>query len=84
MGTCTFIFTGEETVEEIKASLLKKLARLAEKPEKCENYILKLTGRQEYLFGHRKILEFDCVRKCLSKKETLEVFLLLLFFDLFL
>jgi hypothetical protein len=70
-STQKFSVTREQTVAELKSNMFRKYKGthpLATGTE--EDYILKVTGYKEYLIGSHKILSYDYIRKCLSKKVT--------------
>lgn len=70
-STQKFSVTRNQTVAELKSNMFRKYKGthpLATGTE--EDYIVKVTGFKEYMIGSHKILSYDYIRKCLSKKVT--------------
>ena len=43
---------------------------------KVDNFILKFTGFQDYLYGENQLITYDHIRRCISKQEQIAVSLI--------
>eukprot|EP01103_Thecamoeba_quadrilineata_P013540 TRINITY_DN3788_c0_g1_i1.p1 TRINITY_DN3788_c0_g1~~TRINITY_DN3788_c0_g1_i1.p1 ORF type:complete len:1188 (-),score=230.45 TRINITY_DN3788_c0_g1_i1:129-3692(-) len=79
-GTTQLAVKPFDTAEEVTVMVFKRYEKMiADREEgKTErDYILKVTGKEEYVRGPTKIIDFDFIRKGLSINSILEVSLLL-------
>ncbi len=71
-AVCSIAFSGEEPIDDLKATVFRKLSRLEPvlRNDTPDDYVFKLTGFHDYLYGPHRVMDFDCVRKCVSKRES--------------
>ena len=73
-GCCKVTVRAVETVNSLKKLIFRKYritlgAELASKTTE-DDYILKVTGFQEYLYGDSQLISYDHIRRCISNYSS--------------
>lgn len=65
--------SANSSVDELIVAAFRKFQAFSKAAEgkKPEDYILKVTGYQDFLFGPEPIIYYDYIRRCLSKEQDI-------------
>ena len=63
------------TAIQVKEMIFDKYKRrnVGESDLTAEDFILKVTGYQEYMYGSSQLISYDHIRRCISKKDPIEL-----------
>eukprot|EP01103_Thecamoeba_quadrilineata_P016510 TRINITY_DN5541_c0_g2_i1.p1 TRINITY_DN5541_c0_g2~~TRINITY_DN5541_c0_g2_i1.p1 ORF type:complete len:1076 (+),score=197.79 TRINITY_DN5541_c0_g2_i1:18-3245(+) len=78
-GTTQLAVKPTDTSDEITLMVIKKFEKTypQEQGKSALDYILKVTGKEEYLLGQTQAIDYDFIRKGSSKSSAIEVSLIL-------
>ena len=74
LGNVKVVVKSVLTAMQVKETIFTKYKRsIGETDLTADDFILKVTGFQEYLYGNSQLISYDHIRRCISKNEQIQL-----------